>query len=108
MIKQAIIKPKLTLIQLNIIVTLKNVDINDILKQNFNYQITNCKKYLQSVIDQLYNKQWIQDKSIIINYISNLIPTQITFSVDCQLVNKSIKQLQTCLLQNNFQLKIIL
>lgn len=106
--KLAIIKPKLNLLQLTIVKQFDNIDMKDFFKFNFNADKSGIKEYLQLAIDQLHNKQLIKNKSIVINYFSNLNPVQITFFVDCQFNILKLKQLQSCLLQNEFALKIIL
>lgn len=106
--KLAIIKPKLNLLQLSVVKQFDNIDMKDFFKLDFNVDKSDIKKYLQSAINQLYEKQLIKSKSIVINYFSNLNPVQITFFVDCQFNILKLKQLQSCLLQNEFALKIIL
>lgn len=106
--KIAIIKPKLNILQLSVIKIFQNANFVDDNKSIFNKSYDLYIQYLNGAIEQLYNKKMIIDKTVVINYVSNFNPVEITFSTDCQFNVLYLKELQSCLLQNGFELKIIL
>lgn len=106
--KIAIIKPKLSLVTLNVIKTFEDISFYESFKFNYRQKSKKIIEYLQNAVKELYNAQLIVEKSIVIDYISGFDPTQITFSVQCEINILNLKELQTCLLENGFKLKIIL
>lgn len=106
--KIAVINPNLNLLYISIVQTIDDINLNDIYKVDFQKKYSNIKEYLQNAVTQLYEKQFINQKSVVISYLSNLSPIAVTFSADCEFNMLNLKQLQTNLLDNDFNLKIIL
>lgn len=106
--KIAIIKPKLSILQLIIVKEIKDIDFFELNQIDVVQQNSNIQTYLQGAVEQLHKQQFVKQNSVVINYISNVNPIQITFSVQCEYNDFILKELQSCLLQNKFLLRIIL